>query len=324
MLDIHSILYYIFARLSTVFYILEDKMSKIKNSVFAGCATALVTPFKDGKIDYDTLEWNIEFQIACGIDALVICGTTGEVASLSEDEHKSCIDFAVKTVAGRIPLIAGTGSNNTAHAIRMSCFACEYGADALLVVTPYYNKASASGLLRHYLAIANTVTKPIILYNVPSRTGVDLPLSVCEELSHHERIVALKDASGNIARAEEMISRFGDRLELYCGNDDIILPMLAVGCTGAISVASNIIPRELADLCRLWREGKHSASAEISKKYAPLIRALSTEVNPIPIKTAMAKMGFCHEEFRLPLCEAEEKNRALIYNALNKFNLHRE
>ena len=299
-------------------------MSKLKSSVFSGCASALVTPFLDGAIDFDALRRNIEFQIESGTDALVICGTTGEVASLDEDEHKKCIEFAVSAVDGRVPLIAGTGSNNTAHALRMSRFACECGADALLIVTPYYNKATPAGLVQHYLTIADSTDKPIILYNVPSRTGLDLPLSVCKDLSCHERIVALKDASGNIARAKEMLCEFGEKLDIYCGNDDLTVPMLSVGASGVISVASNIIPREMSDICRLWREGRINESMSLEAKFVPLLKALSCEVNPIPIKTAMDIMGICRAEFRLPLCEAEEKNRALIYNALNKFNLHRE
>ncbi len=299
-------------------------MSKFKDTVFRGSATALVTPFSGGKIDFDALEWNIEFQIGNGTDALVICGTTGEVATLSEDEHKACIEFAVKTVAGRVPLIAGTGSNDTAHAIRMSRFAADAGADALLAVTPYYNKATPKGLIKSFRAIADAVSVPIILYNVPSRTGVNLPLSVLRELSGHERIVALKDAAGNISETAKIIAELGDVLDVYSGNDDMTVPTLALGGAGVISVASNVVPREIHDICRLFFEGKVRESAELAASLSELMSALFIEVNPIPVKTAMAKMGFCAEEFRLPLCECEEKNRALIYSTLQKLNLCRE
>ncbi len=297
-------------------------MSKLKPSIFYGSATALVTPFHDGTVDFESFEWNIEFQIACGTDALVVCGTTGEAPTLSDDEHKKCIEFAVKTAAGRIPVIAGTGSNDTAHAIMMSRYACECGADGLLLVTPYYNKATPKGLIKSFLAIANASTKPIILYNVPSRAGVNLTLPVYAELAKHERIVAVKEASGDVGEASRLIAELGERLDVYSGNDNIIVPILSLGGMGVISVMSNIVPREVHEICRLWASGNTKESAELAQKYARLAHALFVEVNPIPVKTAMAKMGFCREEFRLPLCEPEEKNRALIYSALSELNLH--
>ena len=299
-------------------------MSKFKDTVFRGSATALVTPFLNGKTDLVSLGRNIEYQIKNGTDALVICGTTGEVATLSEDEHKACIEYAVNSAAGRVPVIAGTGSNDIAHAIRMSRFAEAVGADALLVVTPYYNKATPSGLIKSFRAIADATSTPIILYNVPSRTGVNLPISVLRELSEHDRIVALKDAAGNIGETARIIAELGDVLDVYSGNDDMTVPTLALGGAGVISVASNVVPREMHDICRLFFEGKVRESAELAASLSELMSALFVEVNPIPVKTAMAKMGFCSEEFRLPLCECEEKSRALIYSTLQKLNLCRE
>ena len=296
-------------------------MSKFKPSVFRGSATALVTPFKEGKLDLDALKNNIEFQISSGTDALVVCGTTGESATLSEDEHKVCIEFAIKTCAGRIPVIAGTGSNCTEKAIKMSRFASDAGADALLVVTPYYNKATPKGLIKSFRAIADASSAPIILYNVPSRTGVNLSLSVLRELSFHEHIVAIKDAAGDIGETSRIIAELGDRLDVYAGNDNMTVPTLALGGAGVISVASNIVPCEMHRICSLFFEGKTDECAALSASLAELFHALFVEVNPIPVKTAMAKMGLCAEEFRLPLCECEEKNRALIYSALQKLNL---
>ena len=298
-------------------------MSKYKPSVFRGSATALITPFCGKEVDYAALGRIIEEQIACGTDALVICGTTGETSTLSDDEHKRCIEFAVETADGRVPVIAGTGSNNTAHAAELSRFASEYGADALLIVTPYYNKATSQGLVRHFLAVADAASKPIILYNVPSRTGVNLSIPICAELSRHERIVAVKEASGDVGFAGELIAEVGDRLDVYSGNDNVTLPILALGGAGVISVASNIIPREMHDLCRLFFEGRMGEAAAISHRYSHLMRVLFSEVNPIPVKTAMALMGMCREQFRLPLCEMEEKNRALLCSALSEVNLRR-
>lgn len=296
-------------------------MSKRKTPVFTGSATALVTPFKDGEIDFAALGRNMEFQIENGTDALVVCGTTGEASTLSESERMACIEFVIDKAAGRVPVIAGTGSNDTARAAMMSRFASERGADALLVVTPYYNKATRKGLIRSFGAIADASTKPVILYDVPSRTGVELDLGVLTELAGHPNIAAVKDASGNVGETARKIAELSDKLDFYSGNDNIILPMLSIGGAGVISVASNIIPREVHDICRLFFEGKIGESAALAARFAPLFHALFIEVNPIPIKCAMAKTGLCEEEYRLPLCEPEEKSRALIYSALQNIGL---
>ena len=296
-------------------------MSKSKRRIFTGSATALVTPFKDGAIDYAALGRNIEFQIENGTDALVVCGTTGEVSTLSEEEQRECIGFVVDKTAKRVPVIAGTGSNDTARAVRTSRFACERGANALLTVTPYYNKATQKGLVKSFTAIADASTKPIILYTVPSRTGVALSLSVLAELADHPNIAAVKDATGDIGGTSRIMAELGDKLDFYSGNDNMILPMLSIGGSGVISVLSNVAPREVHDVCRLFFEGKISESAALAARLAPLAHALFVEVNPIPVKCAMAKMGLCEEEYRLPLCEPEEKNRALIYGALQNMGL---
>lgn len=296
-------------------------MSKLKTPVFTGSATALVTPFKDGEIDFAALGRNIEFQIESGSDALVACGTTGEASTLSEKERLTCIEFVVNKTAGRVPVIAGTGSNDTARAAMMSRLASERGADALLTVTPYYNKATRKGLVKSFTEIADASAKPVILYDVPSRTGVDLDIGVLAELARHPNIVAVKDASGNVGETSRKIAELGDELDFYCGNDNIILPMLSIGSAGVISVMSNIIPREVHDICRSFFDGKIGESAALAARFASLSHALFVEVNPIPIKCAMAKLGLCGEEYRLPLCEPEEESRALIYSALRNVGL---
>ena len=296
-------------------------MSKLKNTIFTGAATAIITPFKNGSVDYASFKGIIEQQIAGNIDAIVVAGTTGEAATLTHEEHMECMKFVVDTVAGRVPVIAGTGSNDTAYAIELSQYACEIGADALLLVTPYYNKATAKGLTKSFLATAEATNKPIILYNVPSRTGCNIPLSVYKELAKHERIVAVKEASGNISAIAELIAECGDSLDVYSGNDDQIVPIMSLGGKGVISVLSNVAPKETHEMTRLCLEGDFKSAAALQLKYLDLINALFCEVNPIPAKTAMAEMGFCDVEMRLPLCEMEEATKARLLTSLKKHGL---
>ena len=288
-------------------------MKNGQKPLFTGACTALITPFKNGEIDYKSLKDLIEFQISSGIDALLINGTTGESATLSECEKRELISFATREVAHRVPLIAGTGSNSTKKAIHLSQFACDVGVDSVLVVTPYYNKSSADGLLKHYEAIANEIDIPLILYNVPSRTGVNIPLPVYEKLSEHKNITAVKEANPSISDFAKLSEKCNKKLDLYSGNDDLILPTLSLGGKGVISVISNILPKETKEICRLWFDGKIKEATELQLKLLPLINAIFSEVNPIPIKTLLANEGFCSEEFRLPLCSmSNEKKKSLF------------
>ena len=293
----------------------------MKNTVFTGAGVAIITPFRDGKIDYEDFARIIEFQIANGTDAIVVCGTTGEASTLSDDEHIDAIEFAVKQTAGRIPVIAGTGSNDTAYAIWLTKEACRVGADAMLVVTPYYNKASVKGLISHFTAIADASTKPIILYNVPSRTGCNIPLSVYRELAKHPMIVATKEASGNISAIAELIAEVGDQLDVYSGNDDQIVPILSLGGKGVISVLSNVMPRETHDICQLYFDGKVKESAALQLKLLDLINNLFIEVNPIPVKAAMNLMGYCTKEVRPPMCEPEEAHLEILKASMVRHHL---
>ncbi|MBQ2765722.1 MAG: 4-hydroxy-tetrahydrodipicolinate synthase [Clostridia bacterium] len=292
-----------------------------KGTVFTGAAVAIVTPFTDNKVNYEQLGTLIERQIAGSTDAIVICGTTGEASTLTDEEHRECIRYCVEKVAGRVPVIAGTGSNDTDYAIELSKYACDVGADALLLVTPYYNKATPKGLIKSFLAVADATDKPIILYNVPSRTGCNISLPVYKELAKHERIVATKEASGNISAIAEIAAELGDSLDIYSGNDDQIVPILSLGAKGVISVLSNVVPKETHDICRLWFEGKAKESAELQLKLLKLANTLFCEVNPIPAKTAMAMMGYCSEEMRLPLCEMEDSNKAKLAAVLKEYGI---
>ena len=296
-------------------------MSKLKPTIFTGAATAVITPFKNGSIDYTSFKNIIEDQIKGNIDAIVVAGTTGEGATLDHKEHMECMKFVVDTVAGRVPVIAGTGSNDTAYGIELSKYACEIGADALLLVTPYYNKATPKGLINSFLATAEATDKPIILYNVPSRTGCNIPLSVYKELAKHERIVAVKEASGNISAIAELIAECGDSLDIYSGNDDQIVPIMSLGGKGVISVLSNVLPQQTHDMTKLCLDGDFKSAAELQLKYLDLINALFCEVNPIPVKTAMAEMGMCDVELRLPLCEMEDATKARLVASLKKHGL---
>lgn len=290
--------------------------------IFKGAATALVTPFRDGNVDYKCLGELIDRQIALGIDALVICGTTGEASTLSDHEHKSVLSFALNRAKGRVPMIAGTGSNDTAHAVEMSKFASEIGYDALLTVTPYYNKASEQGLIKSFTAIADASQKPIILYNVPTRTSCNITLPVYRELAKHENIVAVKEASGNISAIAELICECGDSLDVYSGNDDQTLPILALGGIGVISVVSNIIPKEMSALCRAWFDGNVPSCRALHEKYLTLMKTMFCDVNPIPVKTALSYMGLCKEEFRLPMCPTDDKKRETIITEIHNANLN--
>lgn len=292
-----------------------------KKTIFKGTATAIITPFKNGRIDYEAYGKILEFQIAGGVNAIVVCGTTGEAATLTDEEHREIIEYTVEHVNHRVPVIAGTGSNDTAYAIELSKHACEAGVDALLLVTPYYNKASQKGLVKHFAAIADATTKPNILYNVPSRTGVNISLDTYKELAKHPNIVATKEASGNIAFISQLIDECGDNLDVYSGNDDQIIPMMSLGALGVISVLANIMPAETAQMTKLFLDGEVQKSAEMQLKLLKLINALFMTVNPIPVKTAMAKMGFCNIEMRLPLCEMDEKDNEKLYDTMRKYGL---
>ena len=293
----------------------------MKNTVFTGAGVAIITPFRDGKIDYEDFARIIEFQIANGTDAIVVCGTTGEASTLSDDEHIAAIEFTVKQTAGRVPVIAGTGSNDTAYAIWLTREACRVGADAMLVVTPYYNKASTKGLINHFTAIADASTKPIILYNVPGRTGCNISLPVYRELAKHPNIVATKEASGNISAIAELIAEVGDQLDVYSGNDDQIVPILSLGGKGVISVLSNVMPQETHDICQLYFDGKVKESAALQLKLLDLINNLFIEVNPIPVKAAMNLMGYCTKEVRPPMCEPEEGHLEILRASMAKHSL---
>ena len=275
-------------------------------SIFRGVATALITPLNEQGIDYETFGRLIDWQIEQGINAIVIAGTTGEGSTLTDDEHRDAIRFSVERAAGRVPIIAGTGSNDTAYAIDLSRYACEVGADALLVVTPYYNKATQKGLIAMYNAIADASTKPLILYNVPSRTGCSIEPATYAALAEHPNIAAIKEANSNISKIVETAALVGDKLDMYSGNDDQVVPILSVGGMGVISVLSNIMPAKTVEMCDRWFNGDVAGSAALQKELLPLINALFSEVNPIPVKAAMAAMGWCENYVRLPLTPMEE------------------
>lgn len=274
----------------------------MKQPVFTGAAVAIITPMHaDGTVNFEELGRIIDDQIAHGTDAIVICGTTGESAALSHEEHVECIRFAVKHTAKRVPVIAGTGSNDTALAIEISKEAEEAGADALLLVTPYYNKTSQAGLIAHYTAIANAVTLPCIIYNVPSRTGVNLQPATLAELAKLPNVNAVKEASGNISQVADVAALCGEELNIYSGNDDQIVPILSLGGKGVISVLSNVAPQQAHDICAAWFSGDTAKSLKLQLKALPLCHALFADVNPIPVKWAMNRLGWNAGPLRLPL-----------------------
>lgn len=284
-----------------------------KKRVFTGAATALITPFTEDGINYPQFERLINWQIESGIDALVICGTSGEASTMSDDEHRDAIRFAVKTAAHRVPIIAGTGSNDLSYALDLVDCACSAGADAVLSVTPYYNKATQNGLIKMYNAIADRSTVPVILYNVPSRTGVNIEPATYEALAEHENIVGIKEANGNMSKIVETMARVHGRLDLYSGNDDQIVPLMALGGVGCISVLSNLLPGETSKLCHSFLDGDIETARNMQYKYHDLIDALFCEVNPIPVKAAMSAMGFCDNILRLPLTEMEPSHAEKLY-----------
>ena len=280
-----------------------------KYSIFEGVATAIVTPMNEQGVDYAAFEKLINWQIEQGVQALVICGTTGEGSTLSDEEHRQVFRFAMDVVKGRCVMIAGTGSNDTAYAISLTKCACELGYDAMLVVTPYYNKTTQKGLIAMFTAIADASTKPIILYNVPSRTGVGIEPATYAVLAEHPMIWAIKEANGNISKIVETAALVGDKLDIYSGNDDQIVPILACGGKGVISVLSNVVPKETVQICKTFFEGNVAGAMALQKKYLPLTNALFCEVNPIPVKAATAAMGFGENYVRLPLVPMEEAHR---------------
>ncbi|MBR3966203.1 MAG: 4-hydroxy-tetrahydrodipicolinate synthase [Clostridia bacterium] len=296
-------------------------MAKNNKTIFTGAATALVTPLTENGIDYEAFGKLIDWQIDSGIDALVVCGTTGEASTLTDDEHRDAIDFAVKRTAGRVPVIAGTGSNDTGYALDLTRCACESGADAMLVVTPYYNKATQKGLIKMFTTLADESTKPIILYNVPGRTGMNIEPSTYLALADHPNIAAIKEANGNISKIVETATLVGDKLDIYSGNDDQIVPIMACGGKGVISVLSNLIPGETSEICHAFMRGETQKSMQMQMKYLSLINALFCEVNPIPVKAAMSAMGYCENYLRLPLTPMEEANEAKLISLMKSHGI---
>lgn len=294
----------------------------MNQSIFKGIATALITPFTaSGEVDYDAYGRLIDWQIDSGIDAIVSCGTSGEGPTLSDAEHKEVVRYAVERANGRVPVIAGTGSNDTAYAVELTKFANEVGADAMLVVTPYYNKATQEGLYRSFMTIADASTKPLILYNVPSRTGCNIQPATYLRLSEHENIRAIKEANGNISAIVETMSLVHGKLDLYSGNDDQIVPILSMGGLGCISVLSNLLPKETCEITHRYFAGDVAGAAELQMHYVPLIQALFCEVNPIPAKAAMAAMGYCEDVLRLPLTPMESANRERLLACMRREGL---
>ena len=293
----------------------------MKDIIFTGSAVAIVTPFTESGVNFSELKKLIDFNIENGTDAIVIAGTTGESSTMSDDEHREVIKFTAEYVNKRVPVIAGTGSNDTIYALELSQYAESVGADALLLVTPYYNKTTQSGLIKHYNYIADRVNIPIILYNVPSRTGVNITPETYFELAKHPRIVATKEASGDLSAIAKIKAICSDELNIYSGNDDQIVPILSLGGKGVISVFSNIMPKETHDICRLYFEGKVKESCDLQTRYLELINTLFIEVNPIPVKMALGLMGYNVGPLRMPLFPMEGKNLETLRTELSKNNL---
>ena len=293
-----------------------------KKPIFRGAASAIITPMNEQGVDYPAFEKLLRWQVESGIDALVICGTTGESSTLSDAEHRQVLKFALDVVGGKVPMIAGTGSNDVAYAIDLTRYACEIGYDAMLVVTPYYNKTTQKGLVTMFTAIADASTKPIILYNVPSRTGVNIEPATCATLARHPMIRAIKEASGNISKIVEIAALCGEELDIYSGNDDQIVPIMACGGLGVISVLSNVLPAETSAMCHKALEGDVPGAMALQKKYLKLTNALFSEVNPIPVKAAMAAMGFCENYLRLPLVPMEEAHQAVLLDCMRNVGIN--
>lgn len=286
----------------------------MKNTLFKGIATAMVTPMTADGIDFDSLARLIEFQIESGINALIPTGTTGESATLSPDERKEVIRFTLRQVDGRVPVIAGTGTNDTRYVLDFTRFACDNGADGVLVVTPYYNKSTQGGLIAHYTAVADVSEKPVILYNVPSRTGCNLLPETVSILADHPMICGIKEASGNMSQVMELFATCGDRLDIYSGEDGLIQPIMAMGGMGCVSVISNIMPKETVALADMMFRGDFAGAAALQCQFLPLIRSLFCEVNPIPVKAALSEMGFGENYVRLPLVPMTEQNKQTMFN----------
>ena len=289
-----------------------------KNTIFTGAATAIITPLTESGVDYARFGAMIDWQIDCGIDAIVAVGTTGEGSTLTDEEHREAIRFCVERVGGRVPVIAGTGSNDTAYAVDLSRYAAEVGADAMLLVTPYYNKATQKGMAASFLAVADAIDKPCILYNVPGRTGCNLLPATAAALAEHPNIVAIKEASGNISQIAELAALVGDKMDIYSGNDDQIVPVLSLGGKGVISVLSNILPAETSAMCHKFLAGDVAGARELQLKYLDLVNALFCEVNPIPVKAACAAMGWCEDYLRLPLTPMEDANRQKLLSLMKQ------
>jgi len=286
--------------------------------IFKGAGTALVTPFENGEVNFKKYGELIDMQIENGIDAIITCGTTGEGSALSDVEHKQIMEYCVKKVAGRVPVIAGTGSNDTEYGLQLSQAACKIGVDGLMMVTPYYNKTTQRGLINHYTYIADRVDRPIILYNVPSRTGMSINVDTAVELSKHRNIVAMKDATGDIGYTADLLSRVDEDFNVYSGNDNMILPVLSLGGAGVISVISNIMPRETHELVDEFLKGNIQGAKKIQLEMMSLINSLFIEVNPIPVKTALNLMGFDVGGVRKPLYDMEEENIEILREELKK------
>ena len=294
----------------------------MKNTIFTGMATAIVTPMHtDGSIDYEALGRFVEFQISSGINGLVVMGTTGENATIEPEDQKKVIAYTVEKVAGRVPVIAGTGTNNTEHVLHNTRNACQVGADAILVVTPYYNKATQNGLVTHFTAVADESTLPVILYNVPGRTGCNLLPKTVAKLSEHPNIAAIKEATGSLAQMIEIMHLCGDKIDVYSGEDGLTVPMMAMGAKGTISVLSNVAPRQSVAMTDACLRGDYAAAAKMQCDLLPLINALFSEVNPIPAKAATAAMGFGADALRLPLTSMEKQNRAVLFAEMRKLGI---
>lgn len=293
----------------------------MKPIVFTGAAVAIITPFNESGIDFESFGKIIDDQISGGTDAIVVCGTTGESATMPDAEHLSAIEYCVKRVAGRVPVIAGTGSNDTRHCIELSRGAEALGADALLLVTPYYNKTTQRGLIQHYTMVANAVKLPIILYNVPSRTGVNIQPKTLKELSKVENIVAVKEASGDISQVAKIAQLCGDDMTIYSGNDDQIVPILSLGGKGVISVLSNVAPKQTHDIVDCYLKGDVADSLRLQLEAIELVDALFIEVNPIPVKTAMNMLGYNAGSLRMPLYEMSEENKEVLRKAMKNYGI---
>ena len=294
----------------------------MKKTIFKGMASALVTPMNEKGVDYEAFGRFIDFQIENGINALVAVGTTGESATLEPEEKKEVIRFVVERAAGRVPVIAGTGGNNTAHVLESTKTACALGVDGVLVVTPYYNKATQNGLIAHYTAVADASSVPVILYNVPGRTGCNMLPKTVAKLAEHPNIVGIKEAAGNMAQMVELVSLCGDKIDVYSGEDALTVPMLAMGAAGTISVVSNVVPKLAVSMTDAFFAGDIKQAAAMQCKLLPLVNALFSEVNPIPAKAAVSAMGLCQDYLRMPLSPMEDGTRAVLYQEMRKLGIN--